>query len=441
MMDALTTQTLTFVAFLNLAGWIAALSFALVAWRLPFYHPALLYLVYHFLGFVMRPFLILANEGSFLWRRIGYSPEPGDLILIATLTNLSLLAFMMGFGYFARRRSVPLLQPIEFEIRRPALFAIVTIALIAGGFYANWKNVAGAGLNQVLAYATTFDAQGGRRLVGISGYITAMAEFIPIICVFLFLSKKLRKVAIVLIIAFIGIRLYAGAQRLSFVVVAAAVFMIMIIEQRRRYPKLLPVLAILLFALLFDIIGGDRYAARRLVMGTESVGNIVESYFTQRGNNALTSDIVEFDVATAATAAIFKHNDYSLGTQYVRLLIWPIPRQIWEDKPVYTSIVDLNDYGDFRYLTTSLYADAFMTLGFASAALIMFAWGAGFFWVYNFAGRTFNPVIYMFFWTFTMYVKTVLRDGGVTVVYFWIFSVVPIVAMVLAGNVKLCRKQ
>lgn len=253
------------------------------------------------------------------------------------------------------------------------------------------------------------------------------------------MTPKMRKLALVVIAAYIGLRLYAGAQRLSFVIVLAAIFLYHQVTVGRRYPGPTSIIIILIFALLFDIAGNDRFAYRRLLEGSASLGEIWTDYRQARGSNALTSDIVEFDVATATTAVVTEHAAFTYGTQYLRLLTWPIPRQIWPGKPVFTSIVNLNDYGDFRYLTIGIYADTYMVLSFISLALLMYLLGAFFAWIYEIARSTSKVTPFMFYWVVLIYTKTILRDGGVTVFYFWAFSTLPVIALSIGGQLRLCR--
>ena len=389
----------------------------------------------------MRPYYVSKNGYSKLWQRIGFSPEAIDIVLTCVVANTAFIAAFIGFALTARtvKGKIPTATPYHVEIGKPHLFTPLLFIFIALGIYANFRIFYGAGLESVLAIETQMDGMAGQQLKGISGYTTAMAEFLPSILLLLVTVPKLRKLAFMLIAAYVFIRLLAGAQRLSFIVVILGVSFYFLVAARRRYPSFKVVLLVFVFAFLFNIIGGDRYAMRRLVMGTATIGEVVSDYFDNRGGEGLTNDTVEFDVAAATLSAVTTHNDYTYGTQYLRILIWPIPRQIWPSKPVYTSIVNLNDYGDFRYLTTGVYADTFMAFSFISLIVMMALLGVFFSKVYELLLRSNNVACVMFFWIVFIFSKTILRDGGVTVFYFWIFSMFPIVILTYLGKLKLCR--
>jgi oligosaccharide repeat unit polymerase len=423
----------------NLLSWLSIMILMVGKYKLPIYHPFFIYLIYHFLGYVLRPYSIYSNSESFLWIRIGIAPDGGDIIWASFISCVALFSITLGLILSMKEPVIKRLPPTRIVIGNYYYFIGAVILLSLLGYYGTYKSYFGAGLDSVLAYKTSLDAGGGQRLVGVSGYVTALAEFLPIVCIILFLSKKTRKFSYIFIGVFVAVRFYAGAQRLSFVVVLAALFLVYHIDNKIRYPKVAPVIFILLFAFVFDIIGNDRYAFRKLSMGETDITSILENYVDERGGNALTSDIVEYDVATAVIKVVDENEAFSYGTQYLRLLIWPIPRQIWAEKPVYTSIVDLNDFGDFRYLTTSLYADTYMVFGLGSVLILMFLLGGFMGKIYEKTRVGHNIYIYAFFWVFLIYIKTILRDGGVTVVYFWIFSMIAAAILIYFGKLSLCK--
>jgi oligosaccharide repeat unit polymerase len=445
MIDGYTLPWLEFSAYLNLIVWLSITAFTMFYMKLPMYHPIFIYLVYHFLGFVIRPFNIVSNDGSFLWARIGFVPDVGDIVLSIIVCNLALVSVTIGFVWAHKKTFyqlyIPTPSPFELHVEKikPFLLALVTLLIL--GLYGNYISVVGAGFESVLAYETSLDGAGGRRLTGVSGYQTALAEFLPITLIILFMIPRFRKIAILLILAYIAIRMYSGGQRLSFVVVLAALFFYYHVSKNLRFPRIKPIIFILIFAIIFEIIGNDRYAFRSILAGEKTISEVVEHYIEERGGNALTSDIVEFDVSTAAVSVITENNDYSYWSQYLRILVWPIPRQMWPDKPVYTSIVDLNNYGNFTYLTTGVYADTYMAFSFFSLILMMLLLGVFFGYIYKVLYDSKNPYLFMFFWVFLIYEKTILRDGGVTVIYFWIFSMFAAAILIKAGGIKIWRKS
>lgn len=437
MLEAISMEHILVVGVVNLIFWLIW-SCYLTILKVPMYHPLFLLLLYHFLGFVVRPFSIYFNDGSFLWSRIGIFPSAENIYTSGIVAILSLSLIICG--YLSRTGATTIIQKVKprtIVVERPWGFYLAVIVLTIVGYYATYKSFFGAGLDSVLAYSVETDGSGGQRLQGVSGYVTAMAEFIPIVAIILVMASKKKLLVFSFIGLFIAVRIYAGAQRLSFIVVVLAIFFLYLIAKGRRYPPLVVIVSGLIFAVIFDVVGNDRYVLRKLMANETTVGEIAASYVENRAGNLLTSDIVEFDAATATISVVNDYDEYSYGSQYLRIFIWPIPRQIWPGKPVYTSVVNLNDYGDFRFLTTSLYADVYMAFGFLSLVPMMFFLGRFMSVVYGWALSGEHVLKYMFFWVFIIYFKTIMRDGGVTVFYFWIFSMLAVFVLVMSGRLRI----
>ena len=427
---------------INLLIWTVAAYIGLIRLKFPIYHPYVIFLAYHFIGYIVRPFSIYLNDGSFLWDRIGVYPSFMDIIRVTVVTNLALGAIVVGALTSRNIVYDDKVNPIILEAKNKNMFFVLYFILFGLGLYANYISIAGAGLDSVLAYDVKWAAdKGGMELVGVSGYQTALAEFIPSLLILLYLMPQYRRLAYILIASYVGIRVYAGAQRLSFIVVVLAILFLQLIEKRKKFPDIRVVLMVAILALTFDVVGSDRYALRRIMDGDMDLSEVISNYSNSRGGNGLSSDAVEYDVATATLKVVDENYDFSYGTQYLRLLLWGIPRQLWADKPIMTSIVDLNKYGDFRYLTTGIYSDAYMVLSYPALMLIMFWLGRFMVYAGNIMRRTSKPVMYIFSWIVLIYFKTVLRDGGVTFAYFWIFSMVPILIIAKFSKLKLLRLE
>ncbi|MCY0966941.1 O-antigen polymerase [Parathalassolituus penaei] len=427
---------------INLFIWLFW-AFYLFLLKVPMYNPLFMVMVYHFIGFVMRPLIVYQNNGSFLWDRIGiYPTSTEDIVIGSLIINVSFS--MLMFGYFFRSgfsRKIPMLDFQKLESLNIRRFWVCVLILTALGYYGTYKSFFGAGLDSVLAYQFTSESSGVRRLQDVSGYQTALAEFLPIIAIFLTLTCRNKIIPFVFIASFMIVRMYGGAQRLSFVVVLLALFFMYLMYSGKRYPNIKIVVFAFIFAFIFDVVGNDRYAMRKIFAGESSISTILDEYFQERGDNALTSDVVEFDVAMATIKVVNDNSEFSYGSQYLRLLVWPIPRQIWNDKPVLTNIVELNDYGDFRYLTITLYADVYMAFGLFSSVIMMFLLGWFMAYVYELALNKKSVFGYMFFWVFIIYIKTIMRDGGVTVFYFWIFSMVAVYFVSRIGRLEFSNRK
>lgn len=428
---------------INLAAWGLVVLLFFIVYRMPAYHPMSIYLAYHFVGFVMRPISVYSENWSFIWSRIGFHPMPSDIVNITLVSNIALFGCVVGAMLAMRERNaIEPIPPTQFIVTKPAGFLASAVALVVLGIYSTYRAYGSAGLDSVSAFDVSVDAAGGQQLVGISGYTLALAEALPILCIILLFSRVPRTVAYGVTGLFVLLRVYVGAQRLSFVIVMAAGLFGALIARRRRFPTVSVIFAILCGAVLFDFVGHDRYVLRRVVAGEVGISELANTYVADRRSaDSKAMDVVEYESAAAAVTVVRTRSGFSYGTQYLRMFIWPIPRQLWKNKPIYTSTVNLNLYGyNFLNLTYSLYADLYMALGFPAVFVGMMLLGWGMMAVYDMGRTTTRPFRYAFFWIFLIYLQTILRDGGTTFVYFWGFSSIFAYVIIKAGGLKLVRE-
>ena len=428
-----------FAGVINLCLWLVISWLYFVRLKMPFYHPVSVYLAYHLLGFVLRPFYIYKNGGSELWFRIGILPDGWDLIYSGLISSLALISFalipLIVRGNFKEYRVIP---PFKLEVSNERIFFAVVIFFFALGVYGTYKAYGGAGFSSVYAYEVDIIASGGQALKGVSGYSTALAEFIPVTLVILMLVKGPRSLLFVsLLIMFIAIRMWIGSQRLSFVVVLLALAVYLVILSRRRFPPIKFIVVGLLFLTIFDFIGSDRLAFRKIAAGEEGAAALYEVYQANRGEEGLLSDFKEFDVTTVIYSIVPSKTGFNYGSQYLRLFVWPIPRQIWPDKPIFTDRIDLNSYGNFWALTWSSHGDYYSNLGIPSLVILMALVSILLQLLYRNAVHANKAVHVISYFIVLMYMKTIFRDGGVTVFYFLIFSFIPASAVLLLCKPRL----
>lgn len=429
------------VGLISLVIWLLVLALVVFLMRMPIYHPFMIYMFYHFVGFILRPLTVYYESYSFIWQRIMYTPSEEYIWIMGFTLNLALIGALCGLMWCHGLVRLPAIPPTRFIINRPAVFFVAAILIGAAGLYSTYIAYGSAGLEQVNAFDTEIDADGGQRLVGVSGYALALQEALPILCIILLMSGVPTVISYSATALFVIMRLYVGAQRISFVVVIAAAALDRLIQKKMRYPSLMAVVLLVVGYSIFDIVGSDRYALRRVFLEGASITEIWDAYVDKKSQTQSTSmDIVEFEAATAAIYIIDNLSGYSYGTQYLRIFIWPSPRQLWPDKPIFTSTVILKNYGyNFLSMTHSLYADLYMAFGYPAVFFGMFFWGWLMGRMYRMGVTTQSAASYAFFWIFLIYMKTVLRDGGVTFAYFWALSFVFAAIFVMAGGMTLKR--
>ena len=434
-------QILSYVlasALVNTAVFLFTSYLLFIRYGLPVYHIMGFYQLYHFLGFVLRPWELYLRGDSGTWDYIGVVPSGATIVwatVVMVIAHASMIAgFVITNPRFGPVASFP---PINFRVGRPALFGATVVLFLILGAYGSYTS-AGNVLQLEHGGGTMieYDAAGGQRLMNVSGYQTVFGELFTITMIMLFAVRRTRKLSVVLIIAFVGYRTLVGAGRSAFVATLLAVSFIWLINQHRRLPT--PRMAIVGAAvlLLFNILGADRSAGRRIVNQEASISDIVSNYFTSEHSRGVTQNMEEFDVFASVLSYVPSETGFTYGTQYLRLLIWPIPRFLWQDKPVFTSNINLLDYANFSILTYTSYADSYMTFGLPGMIVILFTISVVLNRLYRRASQSLTPMIKMWYFVVLAYAAMLFRDGPVAAAYYYLVLGLGAFVLVRAGAIK-----
>src|ERR1700730_1766882 len=368
-------NSVLFFCSINTAIFLLTSYFLFCVYKLPMYHVMSFYQVYYFFGFVVRPWELYFTGTSHLWEYVGFIPSSGVVLWSAFVIILAHASMLAGFVLInGECTGVPTIRPFSFVPQRPIVFFVIALLFILLGAYSSTVLFGDASsLEDLLAVNLLTDDSGGSRNIDISGYQTIFEELIPVTLIVLFATRRMRAAAIALIVAFVIYRLFAGFARAKFVLTLLTIACILLIETRRRYPPAKLLAAGMLLLALFNFVGSDRLALRKIRVGEMTFSESFNNYWQGSGAVPITGDMKEFDTLAAVLSVVPEMTGYTYGTQYLRLLVWPIPRQLWADKPVNTSIVNLLRYGNFLSMTITLYADSYMTLGIAGMIVVLFA--------------------------------------------------------------------
>src|SRR5258708_22440458 len=81
-------------------------------YRLPIYHIMAMYQMYHFAGFVYRPWVLYFSGASEMWGYIGANPTGPDLLWGTLLTTAAHLTICAGaVATYPRHGGVPPIRP------------------------------------------------------------------------------------------------------------------------------------------------------------------------------------------------------------------------------------------------------------------------------------------------------------------------------------------
>lgn len=421
----------------TMAVWLTTTIILFKVYKIPFYHVATIYQVYHFFGFIYRPLILLITGNSDIWELTGVQPSSDTIMRAIFVVNIAHLSFFGGFIIGNRGLTpVPLIRPYDIQVGHERRFQLaILIVLLLGTYSSAITFGTGLSLEPATSAGAELDSHGGYRLTDVSGYQTVFSDLIPISIVILLTLKKWRKIAAALAVGFFLYRISAGHGRSVFVALGIAIFALWTIARRVRMPPKSAIAASLMLLVVFDFIGSDRNAVKKIVAGVSTGAALYEGYVERRSGNGGTSDMEEFDGLTSYLEVLPSKTGWSYGTDYLRLLVWPIPRAVWHDKPVLTSSINFNDYGYFIAMTLTLYIESYSGLGYFS--LILFVMLAGFvsarFYLKAASGR--SALTFFSYLCFIMYCFVLFRDGWVSFSYLFLVAVIAVFFLTRSGRI------
>src|SRR5215469_10715544 len=98
-------------------AWLIVLGVFLISGQASMYHPLGIYLGFHFLVFVIRPFLVYFFGFTTVFHYMVFEPSPDDFILTLAVTSVGLIVFATMSLMVGRatprfvQRTPPLLSP------------------------------------------------------------------------------------------------------------------------------------------------------------------------------------------------------------------------------------------------------------------------------------------------------------------------------------------
>lgn len=438
------TEALIFASIVLSLVWAGCFVYVYKVRGAPIYHPTVIFLVYFFAGYVYRAISLVFQGQSELWEFTRVTIAPEDVVYSTIVCVVALLSFVFIPVLFIKDALGPALIPRSFlVVRMKSLYVLVLIPLVILGVMAlsTAYNVGLTNFEDLAAVETLIDANGGRQLVGVSGYETAASGFLPAILVLFLFSPRRVSILAIGFIGYVLFFLWVGTPRLSFVSATVAFLVVVMIRLRIPRPKLSHSIVIVFCLLLFDIIGANRAAIKELAAGQVSFQEFTQKYAESKVGKLPLSDMAEFDSTTMVVHLVPGIAGYNYGTAYLRLFTWPIPRQWWPDKPVDTGRIVWIRYGNFVNQTNSLIGMAYSDLGMVSLVLTLGLIGIGMNILFRAARTRRSPYALVGYVVTIMFSPIIFRDGGMIFIY---FIGVPMLGASLAiwlGGVRLVRDR
>lgn len=389
--------------FLNLALWLGLTVFYV---RQPFasaFHPVSAYLLFHFIVFVFRPFFAWYRDYEHIYRIYHFSPSMDEKIIVQLATMLGLICFVvpaMRYGSLPPRFPQGRLHDAERrELVRP--FLIASAILVPAGFVsalAHWDTRATDASSMVMDAATghTINTTG-------NGYFDNLQIFLAPLSVMFAWFNRFRWWSLIPLLSFVVLRAGTGG-RAPFVLACASAALLYLYQNRRRWPNLRATAIAAIGLAVFAQVGSDRGASIRSLFIEDrsyvgTFGNDPDELRFLEGMDFANLEYFEFLVFAVPE----RTGTYGYFLDNLQILTQPIPRVLWEGKPVGAPIklFSLFDYGFPIGMTYSLPGNGWMQLGFLGVGIWCAVFGCLFGRIYNRFQRSehSNPAVlaYMIF--------------------------------------------
>ena len=274
--------------------------------------------------------------------------------------------------------------------------------------------------------------------IGTTGYSTIFICLAPLIATILAIVSANQLVSISLGLSFIIFNFSAGSYRLlgvatSISFILSLLYIRPLCELNRVKLKIKPfMIRLLIFVpIIFFGIGSFSKALVRSWFWKDSAQYGLDQRL-EEGFQA--SDLFNGFHCFDSLLALFYSvpqltGGFSFFVPNLRLFIWPIPRQIWPDKPVIPDIIDIFATGRWAPLTLGFLGDAYKNLSIPGILICSLLIAIIFRYLYAKATATLikkKSLLFLVAYICTLsYISVFLRDGGtswaVFVIPLWIF--------------------
>jgi hypothetical protein len=165
------------------------------------------------------------------------------------------------------------------------------------------------------------------------------------------------------------------------------------------------------------------------------VSNVVD-YFTAAKSAGGTADTVFLDQAAVTMTLVDVHGELFYGKTFLPLLVSPVPRLWWPDKPhmnEYQHVIStpgrpMSTYGAITTLVGEGYANFWYVGGVLFPVLAAYLYGRAYFAA---MGRPHNSVFRFLYLVMASMLIQVYRDGFVSTILFPFYAAMPMMALVV----------
>lgn len=413
--------------------------------RASLFHPLSFYLLFHFIVFVMRPFMVhyLKFDGRWIYMR--YFPSDDEFAFTLLVSSVALLVFALCCWFYGRS-SVPLTLPTlrfpNFNSKERRAYNWTLLLLGPLTLFSMLFATQDVVINDVGDIQMTQDLATGITIyVNTTGYVVDAQTMFGSLAVLTMWRFRFAAWTWLPIVFFVLYRGFLGGGRWPMITTMLTILLIYLYRNRKRWFRVHYLAVLLPLFVFFQNIGLDRNYFRDLIEGGQRIVYQIpeERDWLQQQDNP---DFANFEfLAFILSVVPERSGTYTYFTQYLQIFTEPIPRILWSEKPIGAPVqlINLNNYGNFVGLTNSLAGDGWLSFGWLGVVITMALVGLFLGWLHRrFWAHISNVRIVVTYCTFAPLTVLWFRDGSITIAKMALFTLLPI--FIWRGLVRLIAR-
>lgn len=406
-------ESLIFVSGIDMLVLLTCSWFLFRHGKLSIYHPATTYLVFHLFAFTIRLLSLTSGATFFLGEQTDYFTEieSHEIVKASLLADLGFCSMTAAWVLESKRKISINSSKSVILLNENALKLVLLIAIPLGiwGIFSQLY-IPGIGKPQL-----NFGDWSN------SSYLQNTQNLLILSMLIIVFKYGFQKHTLIIIGICLFILTFQGQHRYR--VLVPCIFLLFLYLQRQQKRWLSPslVMIILMGIVLFLPM---KYVGKLIQQGasSEDLVEFASEYQESLGIGA-NADFSFLDMYASTLTLIDQKGGYYYGSTYLNLLIIPIPRQFWQNKPslvqwitdVSTPSRNLKELGAIP----TIYGEAYVNFGVLGIIFIPFFFAKysarWYFSILNTHPQSINLYLYLYF---AAIMVQVYRDGLTAIIIF-----------------------
>jgi oligosaccharide repeat unit polymerase len=400
------TESLFFASAMDIAVFLICAYLLFRHAKLSIYHPATTYLVFHAFAFTSRLIFLNWDATFFLGTLSDYFTEieNHEIVRATILADVGFVGMTFAWIREARREHELSSSNATILLDENTLKMVLFIA-IPIGIWAIFAQLYIPGIGK---------PQNDFGVWAESSYITNPQNWLILSCLVLIFKYGFKAPILIILILSLIILSFQGELRYRIVTPCIFLLFLYLHRQQKRWLSLRFKMYLLVGFLIFLPM---KYIGKLIQQGA-SFEDLVEfaSEYREGLRIGANADFSFLDMYASIITLIDQHGKYYYGSTYLNLLINPIPRPFWTEKPsmmqwmtdISTPARNLKQLG----ATATIYGESYVNFGFLGVVFIPFLFAKysarWYFKSLNAHPQSANLYLYLCFSSITV---LVYRDG------------------------------